>query len=217
MKPLSRTLLAGLALASTLGCAQGAQKRSGAGYSEPATPALSEAEGDSAREDADLAFAREEEKLARDVYAALSPASPVFANIQASEQRHMDAVASLLATYGVPDPAADQPPGVFTDPALQDLYDALVAKGAASTADALAVGVLIEEYDIADLEARLANSSRPDVTAILTQLVRGSRNHLRAFYGQLTAAGGTYTPAYLPPDRFLAIATSPRERGPGAR
>jgi len=50
----------------------------------------------SAREAADLAWMREEEKLARDVYDALDGYGQPFANVQTSEQRHFDAVGGLL-------------------------------------------------------------------------------------------------------------------------
>ena len=45
-----------------------------------------------------LQYMREEEKLARDVYLALYATwkMPVFSNIAASEQRHMDVVLTLL-------------------------------------------------------------------------------------------------------------------------
>ena len=54
----------------------------------------------------DLLFTREEEKLARDVYDALDGNGQPFINIQASEQRHFDAIGALLTQYGLPDPAA---------------------------------------------------------------------------------------------------------------
>jgi len=83
----------------------------------------------SSEEEAGLLFMHEEEKLARDVYLVLFAewGLRVFENIAESEQRHMDAVLYLLGKYGLDDPALD--PGFFLNPDLQDLYDALVAKG----------------------------------------------------------------------------------------
>jgi hypothetical protein len=54
----------------------------------------------------------------------------VFANIASSEQVHTDRILALLEAYGLDDPVGDNGGGVFTDPALQELYDELVALGA---------------------------------------------------------------------------------------
>ncbi len=55
-----------------------------------------------------LIYTREEEKLARDTYLTLYGVweMPVFSNIAASEQSHMDAVLRMLEKYGLEDPAA---------------------------------------------------------------------------------------------------------------
>jgi hypothetical protein len=132
-----------------------------------------------------IAFMREEEKLARDVYTVLGDqwAVPTFTNIAASEQQHMDAVATLIDRYGLEDPAADTAIGEFEDPDLQALYDQLIAQGSTSLEDALQVGVLIEETDIADLAARA--SDNPVVQRVWDRLTAGSENHLRAFQSAL--------------------------------
>ena len=134
---------------------------------------------------ADLAFMREEEKLAHDVYTALYEkwGLRVFSNIAASEQRHTDAIAVLIDRYGYADPVDGNGAGVFEDATLQALYDELVAKGLTSVSDALAVGVLIEETDIADLQARIAHTTEADVRSVYENLLSGSYNHLDAFTG----------------------------------
>ena len=141
----------------------------------------------SAAEKADLLYMREEEKLARDVYTAFYArySLRVFSNIAASEQAHMDAIGRLLTRYGLADPTAGKAPGVFTNPDLQALYNDLIARGNQSLAEALRVGVLIEETDIADLQASLAHTTRADLRLVYTNLLRGSRNHLAAFTRQL--------------------------------
>lgn len=87
-----------------------------------------------------LIWMREEEKLAHDVYTALSQkwGKQIFSNIAASEQTHTGAVLGLLTKYGIPDPAKSEP-GVFTSPELQKLYDTLIAQGNTSLLDALIV------------------------------------------------------------------------------
>ena len=63
----------------------------------------------SEREAHNLAYLREEEKLARDVYTTLYEKwqVPVFRNIPKSEQAHTNAVLALLQKFGVPDPVTD--------------------------------------------------------------------------------------------------------------
>lgn len=152
------------------------------------------ADGLTAAESAELQYMREEEKMARDVYRALAaewPQATVFARIAASEQRHMDAVEVVLDRYGIADPAAGKAAGRFTNQELQNLYGELVAKGSGSLQAALAVGVTIEEADIADLQKALADTSNPDLERLYGNLLRGSRNHLQAF---ATHADGVAAP-----------------------
>jgi hypothetical protein len=101
-------------------------------------------------EAADLKFMGEEEKLARDVYQHLFDlwALPIFNNIANAEQQHLNAGLNLLTTYGLTHPTARNSASVFTNAALQQLYDDLVVQGAASTLSALEVGILIEEAEI---------------------------------------------------------------------
>ncbi len=165
-------------------------------------------------EEASIAKMREEEKLARDVYRVLYDKwqLPVFAKISQSEQRHMDAVKILLDKYTMQDPARPEV-GVFTDPALQELYNSLTARGMQSAVDALHVGATIEDLDIKDLYDQLAQTDNRDIKAVYQNLAKGSRNHLRAFSGQLSRNGIAYEAQFLSPEQITEIITSPRERG----
>ena len=138
----------------------------------------------SAEEAAALLFMREEEKLARDVYNQMYAlwGQPVFQNIAASEQTHTDEIKLLLDRYGLADPALD--PGQFTDANLQALYNQMIAQGSVSLTEALNVGVLIEQTDIADLQARLAQTDNADIQLVYTNLMNASYNHLAAFLGE---------------------------------
>jgi len=162
-------------------------------------------------EAAGLFFMREEEKLAHDLYLSFFEiwGLPVFQNIAASEQTHMDSVAFLLDKYGIPDPAADNPSGIFTDPALQSLYDQLLAQGRLSISDALKAGAAVEEIDILDLRERSAQIQLADILQVYNNLEIGSRNHLRAFVSVLeNQTGEDYTPGYLTPEDYLEIISS---------
>lgn len=170
-----------------------------------------------ADEAAGLAFMREEEKLAHDVYVALYKkwGLPVFKNISVAEQTHSDAVKRLLDRYGVEDPASGHTVGVFTDPALQSLYDKLIAQGSLSIADALKVGAAIEEIDILDLQERIAQTDKADIARVYTNLLKGSENHLRAFVSNLKARGETCKPQYLSQAAYDKIIGSSNASGRG--
>lgn len=163
---------------------------------------------------AGLLFMREEEKLARDVYTALYAKwqLPIFSSIARSEQTHINAVAQLIARYGLSDPAATNAAGVFQNSDLQTLYDTLVAQGMKSQIDALNVGATIEDLDLTDLAKRA--SAQTDIQGVYAILAKGSRNHLRAFTSQLEASGVTYVPQYLSRADYDAIVTGAQERGP---
>jgi len=139
--------------------------------------------GLSEEEIAGLLFMQEEEKLARDVYNQLYAiwGHPIFKNIAASEQTHMDQIKFLLNRYGLSDPALG--PGQFSDPNLQALYNKLVAQGSISLAEAWNVGVLIEKTDIADLQTRLTQTDQADIQLVYTNLMNASYNHLAALSG----------------------------------
>ena len=144
---------------------------------QAATPTVS------ATTKAQLLYLVEEEKLARDVYAALDAVSvsPKFKNISGSEQTHMDAVAVLLKTYGIKNPTIGKAAGEFTDKSLTALYKTLVAKGKLSELDAISVGILIEEKDLADLATLSKTVKKTDIKTAIAFLKKGSENHLAAF------------------------------------
>jgi len=168
----------------------------------------------SEKEKEELLYMREEEKLARDVYSTLYRKwrLPIFRNIARSEQRHMDMVGVLIKKYGLKDPVIDRV-GVFTNKHIQELYNKLVAEGEKSLIDALKVGALIEELDITDLKKAMANTDNRDIRIVYANLMKGSRNHLRAFTRVLSRFGYSYEPKYLSVGEFESIVSTPIERG----
>lgn len=135
------------------------------------------------KEKIDLVHMREEEKLARDVYQKMIDKwnLKIFVNIRESEQTHMDQIKILLDRYGVADPVSNNEVGSFSDPKLEGLYYQLVEQGEQSIADALNVGVFIEELDIDDLGVALNNTNHHDIRNVYTNLQEASRNHLESF------------------------------------
>ncbi len=155
-----------------------------------------------------LIFLREEEKLARDVYNYLHRSFNLntFVNIPKSEQQHMDAVKFLLDRYGINDPTEGKAIGEFVNKELQELYNTLIKKGTESAVEALKVGALIEEVDIRDLINELDESvDNLDIKFVYNNLIKGSKNHLRAFTGVLKTYGITYTPVILDEKLYNAI------------
>lgn len=163
---------------------------------------------------ADLTFLREEEKLARDVYRTLYQEWQLtpHANIAESEQTHMNRVLSVLEAHGLPDPVSSDEVGAFKDPRLAALYGSLVEKGKTSPVASLEVGATIEDLDLRDLQAMRQRTADPLTLGMLDALECGSKNHLRAFYRQLTAAGVSYQAQYLPQPQLDEIVASAQER-----
>ena len=168
-------------------------------------------------EEADLLFMREEEKLARDVYLTFYDEFDLatFSNIASSEQMHMNALLRLLKKYDLPDPAAGNDIGEFTDPGPQTLYDKLIAAGMVGPEEALFVGGTIEEKDMVDIQDAIERSDHADIDLVYESLLCGSRNHLRAFAQAILAQfGKTYTLQWdeSDPAQIDAILTSPMEK-----
>jgi len=164
----------------------------------------------------ELVYMREEEKLARDVYLAfLDKWDDKIFLISNAEQRHMDALKTLIVRYNIDDPVVDDTPGAFTNPVFTELYQDLVATGSESLLQAISVGVLIEELDIVDLEKAIDTATHRDLLNVYANLMRGSRNHLRAFTSRLPATEPAYIPLYLSQKDFNTIINSPVEPGYG--
>lgn len=129
-----------------------------------------------------LEFMYQEEKMARDVYLTFYNmyGINIFKNISNSEQRHMDAVKTLLTKYSLDVALDEENIGEFVSIELQELYAQLIAQGQQSLDEALLVGKTIEVVDIEDLVTAIAEAN-PDAEIIFNQLKLGSENHLSAF------------------------------------
>jgi len=163
-----------------------------------------------AEEIEDILHMREEEKLARDVYITLYNIYkvPVFNNISKSEQTHMNTVKTLIDRYQLEDPVTDDGIGKFSNPKFTELYNTLIEKGKKSVVDALTVGALIEDLDIKDLQEALKRTDKSDIKLVYENLTKGSKNHIRAFIGQLQRYGQTYTPTYITKEELEEILSS---------
>jgi hypothetical protein len=165
-----------------------------------------------------LQFMHEEEKLAKDVYLTLYEKWNIraFSNIAGAEQRHQDALKGMLDQYGIPSVVQSTTVGEFKNPELARMYKELTTQGLASLEGALKVGGMIEELDIMDLQKAIAESNQSDLDGVYENLMRGSRNHLRAFARQYNRQLGTdYQAQLMPAEEVAAILSSEQERGGG--
>jgi len=162
-----------------------------------------------------MTYMYEEEKLARDVYLTLYKTwkIKILSNIVNSEQRHMNALKLLLQKYDLPVPVPEDEVGFFENTELQILFHELVARGETAPVDAVYVGATIEDKDIYDLKNYLSQADNSDIRTVYQNLMKGSRNHLRAFARHLLKYGVSYEAQYLSQDEVVEIVSSPMERG----
>ncbi len=157
---------------------------------------------------------KEEEKLAHDVYVTMYEKwpKPIFLNISNAEERHLQAIITLLKFYNQEDTLVAAR-GIFSTPELTQLYQTLVAKGDSSLANAYQVGLQIEEMEIQDLTVALATDPNTNIVITFENLLKASRNHLRVFYLQLSALDIVYIPQYITQEEYDTTVLSPMEQG----
>lgn len=153
-----------------------------------------------------LAYMWHEEKLAYDIYLALNELHPAkqFTNIaNKSEVQHIAAVETLVEAYDInitnlqdytlnysEEELRAMGSGEFALPKVQELYDALYAKGIKTEQDALEVGCTVEVTDVNDLSEFISLfDSNSDVVTQFTLLRQDSYNHYWAFNNALEALG----------------------------
>ncbi|MBZ0180531.1 MAG: DUF2202 domain-containing protein [Melioribacteraceae bacterium] len=159
-------------------------------------------------EAAGLLYMVEEEKLAHDVYVTFNEmyGEPIFENISQSEAAHMRMVSVKIAKYGLVNPIGENGIGEFVNPEIQELFNYFVEQGSSSLNDALNVGGAIEETDIIDLWEQLDMlEGNLDIQRVYSNLLNGSKNHLKAFVRVLDFYGVQYEPQYLTQEQFDSI------------
>ena len=158
-----------------------------------------------------LAYMLDEEKLARDVYAAIYEMwnIPIFQNISSSEQQHMDSVAFALESagekYNIPEA------GKFNNDHIADLYRQLTEEASKSFESALNVGATIEDLDIYDLLQGTADAANKGVDILYQNLMKASRNHLRSFAGQIAQQGLVYKAQFISEEYLDKVLNSSQE------
>ena len=157
---------------------------------------------------------REEEKLAGDVYTFFYETynHQIFSNISISEDSHTNAVLFLINGYNLTDPAPENA-GEYYDARFTKLYTDLTLTGSVSLVEALKIGALIEETDIEDLKIHLGITENEDIIQVYSNLLEGSKSHLRAFVKVLAQLGEIYPPAVIPADEYQAILDESTSKG----
>ena len=89
----------------------------------------------------------------------------------------------------------------------------MVIQGNTSSLEAFKVGATIEDLDIFDLNNWSARIDNQDIKFVYQNLTKGSRNHLRSFYSQITGKGGSYSAQYISKAEFDSIVNSGKETG----
>ena len=158
-------------------------------------------------EEKNLLYMREEEKLAHDIYSQMYDKWNLrpFLNITGAEERHMNAIRSMINKYALNDPVKDMKAGVFTNMEINKLYTVLIEQGNKSELDALKAGAEIEEIDIKDLMEALKDTDNKDIGFVYNNLKNASGNHLRAFIRNIERRGSTYVPKHLDKKTFEEI------------
>lgn len=162
-----------------------------------------------------LLYMREEEKLARDVYLTLDSYfdTNIFGNIASAEQKHMDSVKNLINKYGLTDPIENEDDiGSFTVLKFSEFYDNSTSNDV-TIEEAIRTGIEIEETDIIDIQEFINETNNTEIRNVYENLLRGSRNHLRAFVRQLESMGIVYKASFIDQTTADAIVDSPTERG----
>ena len=179
-----------------------------------------------------LAFMREEEKLARDVYIKLGdmyPEHPIFGKIDDSEQRHTDAVKAMIEKYGLQDPSTNDNVGVYTGEEygwyFTEKFEELVARASLGELEALYVGAFIEELDMMDIEqcpkvivatdngindvseCGRVYTDNADIDHLYASLLDGSDSHLEGYVKNIEKyiGKGNYQAQILPQEQVDQI------------
>ena len=123
----------------------------------------------------------------------------------------MDAIREVLDAYNIAYKDILKP-GLFNNSDLQSLYDSLKTNGEAGLIEALMSGATVEDVDIDDLTKAISRSDNIDINKTYEFLTCGSRNHMRAFSGQIDSRGASYSPKFISRDLYKTILTAPHER-----
>lgn len=157
---------------------------------------------------------REDEKISRDLalsFAELYPNEQFFRRVANAGTTHIETIEALLDYYEIEYPKLSAR-GLFSDEARQEHYDQLLEMGNTEENAYRAIAQL-EEEDIVAYSEVLNDISNPNIEIVVSNLLRSSKNHLRAVVRQINRLGGEYRPLLLDEATYDKIVSSAPEKG----
>ena len=121
--------------------------------------------------------------MAQDVYLFFSQrfGKQIFEKTASSELVHMNKIACLMIHFNMDEPIPGEM-GSYENMDIQTLYDdELVALLEGPIPNAMAAGVIIEEFIISNMNAWMELPVNESILTVLANLVSGAENHLTAF------------------------------------
>lgn len=157
---------------------------------------------------------REDEKLARDLYAYFwtrYPTAPQIQRISKAEESHIAAIETVLDYYEISYPAMSAP-GVFEDSTRQALYDELALKSE-TMLEAFQTMAFVEDRDLFAYKMVQSQITNANLSLLIENMIKASTNHLKAAIRQIFVRDGSYTSIYLSAEEYDAIIKLPFQNG----
>ncbi len=161
------------------------------------------------KEQIDIIYLLEEEKMAHDLYVSFDEKwdMPFLSGIAYSESQHIAIVESIILNYSVPSPdlLILNKERIIQSNYLQKSMGELLANGSKSPVYALKSAAQMEEMSIIDLGKIIANSSNSELIDTYRLLIQLSGQHLREITDQLNLMGYEYRPVIISPETYNLI------------
>lgn len=157
---------------------------------------------------------REDEKLEHDLYNLAFTKYPDLTQLNrfvSAATSHLEASERILTYYEVSFPSLSEE-GVFADETRQAIYNEK-AQVMTSISEVYQTLSLLEEENIQAYEAVLDDIENVNIKMLVENLLRASKNHLRALNKMIIAIGETYTPTIISVEDYEEIINTSFQRG----
>jgi len=152
----------------------------------------------------------DQEKLARDLANKFLSrwGDPEFLTTAAAEQRHMDELLAVMNLYGLDPLIQTDTDGEFGDERHSDAFSSLMSRGWQSQRDAYIAAAYLEEWDIQEFTASIADSGETRLTEVYSWLLAGAREQLRFLVSRVLGHGSSYEAQILSQSEVDAICSN---------
>ncbi|MFB6226179.1 MAG: DUF2202 domain-containing protein [Candidatus Paceibacteria bacterium] len=163
----------------------------------------------------DLIYLIEEEKVARDLSYKFSQKydEKIFTEVYKAENTHLKAVQRFIRNYKLDDPTSKNGVGEFKNPQLQKIYDEKLSSGKENKNKAYQSLLWVLEKNINDININKDSTDKDDILFVYNNLIRSSKNHIRAIDSLLSKEGGSYSPEHLSKAKYESIISSDIDSG----